>query len=395
LEADSYGTFCVYTDAKSAGSWNGGLTVYKVREMAAPDALDANVSASFGKFSGFDYAIYYPFSAPRRGVAVVSVNTNAINLEGEVAAWVRLYDGSPGDGSGLRGKLNFYDSEGGVVAEKTVAIPDGGRFDYSGHGVLGQRAIGTAVFVPQAANQDYFIEASRYHYEDEIQSGVARFFTAYAIPVLASTSANVSGRILSVGQQIGIVEMMNSRASKDSAQFILFSSAGTGLVSMDISLPENGARHLVLDAGALNISGQQATSFALQAAQGSLSAVTVVYSFNDGYEYAYAPALSVARYRVQWSEYNTYLGHSNRLVLSNAGDQRVENIKVQVFSRDGDVLQEVLTSLSARETNALVLDSLPADSYGAIRVESSSKEVAVRNEISKKGEYVLIFPGVG
>jgi hypothetical protein len=111
MEPDSYGTFCVYTDAEEQGAWSGGLAVYKRHEATR------RPREGFSASSEFDFALYYPFTAPRRGTSVVSLNTNAINAQGEVADWVRLTDGTPNDGVNLAGTLFFYNKTAGWKAQ--------------------------------------------------------------------------------------------------------------------------------------------------------------------------------------------------------------------------------------------------------------------------------------
>jgi hypothetical protein len=113
-----------------------------------------------------------------------------------------------------------------------------------------------------------------------------------------------------------------------------------------------------------------------------------------GYEYAYAPALAVSVGSVQFTEHNTFLGHKNKLVLSNSGDDDVNDVAVTVFNLDGTPLKVLTVNLAARATDVIDLSDLPENTYGAIKVDSgSSTNVVVRNEIYKEGEYVMIFPG--
>ncbi len=176
--------------------------------------------------------------------------------------------------------------------------------------------------------------------------------------------------LLATNQQVGIAEVVNPGTIRDRAKFNVFSSSGSGMMSMNVNLPSRGARHLIVNPAGLNFSSGPVSSFGLSGSSGALSAVSVVYFFDSGYEYAYAPPVGVYSAKTQWTEYNTYLGQENQLVLSNSGDLKVKQISITIFSLDGAVAQKLETSLLARATSAFDLSLLPVDTYGAIKVES-------------------------
>jgi hypothetical protein len=208
---------------------------------------------------------------------------------------------------------------------------------------------------------------------------------------MASSGSEATGRVVSGDNQLAIVEMMNVGDTQMDASFSTYGGSGLSVMSTGVSIPAKGARHWVLDTA----SSSAASSFGLSPANSVLSAVTLVYSMGTaGYEYAYAPALAVSVGSVQFTEHNTFLGHQNKLVLSNSSDVDVNGVAVTVFDLDGSVLKVLTVDLAARATEVIELNDLPLNTYGAIKVDSgSSTDVVVRNEIYKEGEYVLIFAG--
>ena len=179
LVVDTYGTVCVSViDREEQGLWRGGVTLYKA------DQRDGE--ASFGDRS--DFALYYPFTNPRTGRFTQPLNTFHLGVPSSatIANWVRITDAEPGDGERLQGELRYFDENGKTTHVDIVDLPDGGRFDFSGHegiaGVDNIDAIGMVRFTPDVKSDGtaakYYFSLGRYYY-DCIGASCNNFFTAF------------------------------------------------------------------------------------------------------------------------------------------------------------------------------------------------------------------------
>ena len=146
LEPDTYGTVCVTVDTEERGAWSGGVSLYKADERDGEQAFGAAV----------DFVLYYPFTNPRTGSYTLPLNTFHLGVrqDGTIANWIRITDAEPGDGERLRGELLYFDEQGKLIKSDQVDLPDGGRFDFSGHeglaGIENVDAVGMARFVPES-----------------------------------------------------------------------------------------------------------------------------------------------------------------------------------------------------------------------------------------------------
>ncbi len=385
LQPDTYGTLCVFTDATTNGAWNGGITLYKLRFPDHPFSVNET----------FDFALYYPFTNPRRDISSVSINTNTLGTNpqgaGTVANWLRVIDAQPGDNKGIKGSLFYYNGAGKVVAIDTVSIPDGGRFDYGAHEKIGRAAVGLAEFVPTSTTQEYYLETTRYFYEGV---GATRntFYTAFPVPVRSLTGEILKGTALSRPNELSVIEVVNGNNQSINSRLRVFDVTGAQLISQNLQVPRKGSIHKIVKD---NVSAQATPGLAqIDGPPESVSALSLIYGFGSQGEllYGYAPSFGESAGTVQFTEFNSFIGHRNELEIMNPLTQTVE-VNVTLLNRDQSVINSFKTSLAPKTTKRFSL-TLPVDTYGTILVDSGAVSgLIVRNEVIKPGQYILPFPG--
>lgn len=385
LQPDTYGTVCVTADTQLSGAWSGGLTLYKPH---FPDG----VNPPAGPVSEYDFALYYPFENPQRSVSALTLNSNAPGTDGFglVANWVRLTDGKPNDGQPLRGRIRYYDANGVLVGEEAVDLPDGGRFDYPGHERIGKGAVGLAEFLPESPQSEFYFEVSRY-FHTGVGAASKNFYTAFTIPRRPLTGAAVTARTPVKANEVSIIELVNGSDRPISASVRLFGAGGAAAGNEFAFLPAKGSYHRIL----LDISGGATVETAeVSGPPEAVAATTLSYVFDSkgGLQYAYAQPFAESAGAIQFTEFNSFIGHKSLLDLSNSLDEQLL-VGVRVMSSDNDLLSQLSTTLQPRGNATLDL-GVPADTYGTVIVDSGGKIGAIPvARVLQPGQYVLSFPG--
>lgn len=394
LEPDTYGTVCVTMDTQAQGAWSGGVTLYK------SNTRDGD--PSFG--SDFDFVLYYPFANPRTGAYTLPLNTFHLGVrrDGTIANWIRITDADIDDGAGLRGALQYFDEQGKRIGTVQVNLPNGGRFDFSGHeGLAGPDnvdAVGMARFVPEDKQDGtaarYYISLGRYYYQC-VGASCNDFYSAFIMPYRPSTAATVSGGVSTINGEISVIELNNTSGGDSRVLVKSYSKAGLSLGTTEVSIPGRATRHTIMnkvgEAGFLenNTVGSAST----ESLTSSVSAVSLFYKLNkDGVlEYAYAAPLVSAPGVVQLSEFNSFIGNKNTAELYNSTDSE---ISLQLSANDAlnNLVLTLNITLPPKGTKRTEL-ILPQDTYGTLTLQSSQDGVVFRNYVTREGEYVISFPG--
>ena len=389
-EADTYGTVCVYTDAEDPGSWSGALTVYKSR--FTDDSLDAEGMPTAIQGT-FDYALHYPFQNPRTGVSVSNLNTNTLGTTGDndVASWVRVTDAKPDDGMGLTGTIYYSAFTGEELGSHEVNLPDGGRFDFPAHEIIGQKAVGAARFVPTDSSAPYYFESSRYFYEASVQLQ-ANFWTAFVVPNPKPTGAKITGRVSNLASELSIIESLNATDQDTTANITIFGFDGVETFSQSGFITGNGALHTVINdqmlpAGTI---GSAQISGALE----SLSSVSLVYRFDalGILTYAYAPPFLESAGKTQVFDWNSFLNQKNTVEIFNTSDTRITGV-LEVIDYLNNTISVRDVDLEARAATSFVLDELPVDSYGTLLLSVDSIGIVGQNSIERENEYKYVTVG--
>jgi hypothetical protein len=391
LEQDSYGSLCILTDAVRDGAWSGGVTLYKLKNIETGEN-------AFSDSGQFDFALYYPFVNPKTGISTVSLNTNSLGTAGTgtVANWIRITDGNPENTTPLRGRLSFYSQTGTFIQTILVDIPNGGRFDYAGHAILGENAVGLVIFTPAQLSSSYFIETTRYLYEGTGASS-NNFHTAFTIPDRPATIEPISGFAELLPNQITITETVNVNPAAGRFSFSYLNSSGASILSPpEVVLPPRSSYHSIIfgslfDASTLsdNLAISQASSI-----DSPISSISVNYIFGKDSEllYGFAPPLIQSAGKSQITEFNSFLGQKNRLFLFNSTNSEI-TASITIFDTVGTIISQFDRKLSPRTSLREELQ-VPIDQYGIILVDSGNAfGLVVRNEVEKDGEFSLPFIG--
>ena len=397
LEKDTYGTVCVKVDAVQNGAWAGGVTIYKPDERTGSPA-------PFGQ--SFDFALYHPFTNPRLGQYTQPLNTYHLGVDrlSTVANWISITDGAPGDGQPLTGELIYFDQEGDVASASQIAIPDSGRFDFSGHeGIAGSAngdAVGMVRFLPNASANGtaakYYIVVARYFYEC-LGASCPNFHTAFVVPQRPASTVETSNSISTAKDALSIVELNNTVGTETiNTHLVMYNETGAAARDLQVPLPPLGTRHILVNQAAGEVNGLAANSVGsavVTPGGGSVSALSMFYKLDKGGKllYAFAAPFMKPVGVVQQSEFNSFLNQTNESEFFNPSDAAVL-VAFRVLDYLNAPLSEQEFSLPAKATNRVVL-GLPPDTYGTVIVQSTGNDILYRNFITKADDYTLTFGG--
>lgn len=389
LLPDSIGTVCIETNAGGDGGWTGGITIYK------PDTRTG--TSAFGE--GFDFAAYYPFLNPTIGMTTTPLNTFHLGTDPSalVANWISIIDATANDGKGVTGELRVFDSTGAVKKVIPVSIPDGGRSDFAGHealsGVENIDAIGLAQFV-SSGNTGYYLTLTRYFY-DCPGASCTNFLTAFNIPRRPGSQQVVSASVSTNDGEIAVIELNNLTDTKSLTKVSVFAETGASAGEQTLSVDPKGTTHLIVNtAGSQGFLAANEVGAAKVATQsGSLSALSIFYKLKDGIlQYAYAAPFVESPGAAQLSEFNTFIGHTNRTELYNSSSSSIA-VTLDFFDFLGQRIYSETLTLKPSESRRLASLPLPVDSYGTFTVQADVSGIAVRNYVSRPGEYTLPYLG--
>jgi len=410
LQPDTYGTVCVSVDTEERGAWEGGVTLYKLKGDGGVLGHET------------DFVLYYPFRNAQLGEASLPINTFHLGVRDDstVANWVRITDLFQ-DGELLKGTINYYDPEGILVHTDYINmnlddpnpetrgqyVPDGGRFDFSGHeGLNGNEfngnRIGIARFIPETKSDGtenpYIIALGRYYYNC-LAATCTDFYSAFIMPERPATGLGISGGISTKDGEIVVLESSNFDAEVEAAvNLSAFGQAGASAANVNIKLPLLGTRHTIVNQGpdgtgifADDIIGSgTATS-----TTGMSSTVSIFYKLDEKgeLEYAYGVPFAQPTANMLISQFNSFIENINEIELVNTLS---EPITVTLVARDdvNNVIEgtNMEITLAPRETQRITLD-LPADTLGSIVAEGDKVGFSLVNFVGRAGEYKIPFRG--
>ena len=395
LTADSYGTVCITMNTDIIGAWSGGVTLYKSNFR--------NGEPVFG--TDFDFVLYYPFTNGRTGEYTLPLNTFHLGVrrDATVANWIRISDAIKGDGHGLSGVLEYIDASGVVKQAVPVNLPDGGRFDYAGHvGLSGpdnHDAIGMARFKPalNSANEvvKYYISVGRYFYEC-VGASCNNFYTALVIPNRPATSVEIYGGISTMNNELSVVEFNNPLSGNSKITLDGYHANGVLAGVNELNVPTLSTRHALINrfGGTGILDNGEVGSAAVFAEQGMVSAISMFYQLNQFgiLQYAYSAPMTGSPGLTQLSEYNSFIGNKNTAEFHNSSNSPM-TVKIQANDAQNNLVFQKEFVLPAKATIRELL-TLPANTYGTLRITADAQGLVFRNYVSRPGEYVLAFPGL-
>jgi len=393
LAPNTLGNVCVTANA-AAGSWTGGLAIYKPDERLG--------KRNFG--DAFDFALYYPFLNPSSGRTSVPINTFHLGTlaSNTVANWISISD-AVRDGAGLGGVLRFYNAAGVLIGEQEVAIPDGGRADFSAHdGLVGPsnfNAVGLAEFSPDASSggnpAKYYLNLTRYFYDcNGGGANCTNFHTAFNIPFRPSISTETFGAAATENGEISILELINSGETPVSTDIDVFSSNGVTSGSILRGVPSRGNFNLILNrAGATGyFSDNEFGAVSVNPRDGALQALSLFYKLDSSgtIEYAYAAPFNATPGEVLIASFNSFISHQNSTQITNITNQ-TQNYNLVFTDSEGNELFRTARSLSPKASTRFNQIMLDENRYGTLRLESSNNAFVMRNYTSRESSYVLPF----
>ncbi len=387
LTADMYGTVCVSTDAKQAGAWTGGISLYK------PNMRQAQ--------SGFDFALNYPLMNPRTGIYSMPLNTFHLGTAktAVVANWISIADGTPGDKKGLSGKLYYYNAQGKLVHTDTVSLSDGGRYDFSGHDALaGPKnvdAVGMATFVPTVKNNiqpKYYITNTRYFY-DCVGASCPNFLTAFPMPYRPPTQNKMVGGVSTMNDELSIVELNNVAESAVSVNLNIYDPAGKKIGKQTVNVSPRATRHVIMNKVGNSgfLASSKVGSVEVSTPQGVISATTLFYKLNgtNVLQYGYAAPAVGSPGQAQVSEFNSFIGHVNRVEVYNSTNSQV-TAELDLLNYTGAHISGQTFTLPPHGTKEFALN-VGKDTYGTLIIQGEG--VVFRNYVTSPGTYILPFLG--
>ena len=394
LALDTYGTVCVSVDTDLLGAWSGGVSLYK------PDMR--NGVSQFGE--GFDFVLRYPFTNPLSGSYTLPLNTFHLGVRSDatVANWIRITDAEDGDNERLKGSLHYFDQNGKLINTVAVDLPDGGRFDFSGHegiaGLENRDAVGMARFVPNqkidGSEAKYYISLGRYYYQC-FGATCNDFYTAFIVPHRPATSIITNGGVSTVNGEISIVEMNNIGEEAANAELLAWNSSGSLAGESQEVVSPFATKHVIVNqVGETGfLAANSVGTASVQPQSGLLSAVSIFYklSASGELEYAYSAPFVSSPAVTQLSEYNSFIGHRNHAEIYNSSDEEIQVELVANDFKNETVLTRNLV-LGPKATERFELE-LPENTFGTIAIQTSAEGIVFRNYVSRDKEYVLPFIG--
>ncbi len=393
LLPNSYGTVCVSTDATAPGGWTGGITIYRLAH-----------GNQWGE--SFDYALNYPFTNPQKGKISFPLNTFHLGTDPRalVTNWISITDATKGDEKGLRGKINYYDQRGDLIASEQVSLPDGGRFDYPAHKRLApnnENAIGLAQFLPTSAAEEapptYYATLTRYFFQCP-PTQCADFRTAFVVPARPPMTENLLGGVSTMNGELSVLELNNFSSVNAEAQVKVYNANGGEAGQSRLTLPPLSSNHLIINRSSNAQSGYLAPnavgSAVISAESGQVSATALFYKLDSSGRllYGYPAPLSGKAGLNVISQFNTYIEHQNVVEVQNASP---EILTSSIMARDtrGAVLYNSPLQLAPWSAKRFVLP-LPPDIYGTVTASSDKNGASVRIYTIRNDEYVLPLIGL-
>jgi len=346
---------------------------------ANPGDVDGRMVHYLPRNGSFDFAFAMPFSNGLPGPQFMPFNTfqpsiNPADVNNVVANWIQITNN---ENSTQSGRLIFYAQNGSVLASQTVTLAAGGRGDYSGH-QFGRNLVGMVEWRPSNATAKFLARNVRYLYDNP--NVINTFDSAFQIEGIKGSGAALSVAMDTRGAS-SILEIGNALNERTQVSVRLFDGAGVLVETFNLTLNPYASQHLIMDevlpndVGRAEIKGSK---------RGSVVAVAMQYGRNPqlGIDYLYGTHAKEPFGTTLNGSYNSYLGQSCRLYLSNTSDRFVK-ATVSVIRQDGTVVLDRLDNFIApfgvSTTFSCAADS--ADNYGVIKVELDNPDSVVAEAV--------------
>jgi hypothetical protein len=254
-----------------------------------------------------------------------------------------------------------------------------------------------ARFIPalkaNGENPLYYLTSGRYFYDCPRTDFLCDdHLTAFTMPYRPATTNPILGGV-STKDGLSIIEMSNIGVLPVNARIAINVADGVSAGNSNLSVPGLATRHLIM-----NRSGSQGfladntvASAVVNSAPGYLSSLSLFYKVENGrLQYGFAAPFAGPPGEAQLSEFNSFLGHSNRSELYNFTSQPIES-SMAIVNFDGTLLSTQNFTIPAHGTQEYVLP-VPADTYGSLIIQSNRRGLVFRNYVSGD-QYVMPFIG--
>ncbi|MCB0345840.1 MAG: fibronectin type III domain-containing protein [Bdellovibrionales bacterium] len=374
LAPNSYGRACATHDGEP-GDLGGRAVLY----------------APIVGHSLFHFAYPIPFKNGTVGPQYIPYNTynpsfHPADQENLVANWIQITNvGS----AYAAGSLVFYDMLGNVIRTERIGVGAGVRRDVSAHAV-GRQRVGYAEWEPDGS-EPFVISNVRYVYDNP--TGVINSFdTATHMPALIG-----SGRKLvapaDTTNGMSVLEVSNVSSAPITVNGAIHASDGTLRSNVSIRLGSHETRHVILDE---ILAREPGTIWVRSNARASLIADVMQYDReSDGsLNYMYGTEARESTYAAARGSYNTYIGHSSKIVLSNTSSAP-QTVSISAVRSDGSTVisgEEVIVPPLGSRTVA-VNDYEAEDNYGVATIQGfSSGSITGWILRVNPGQYVVPVP---
>jgi hypothetical protein len=345
--ANSYGKVCSSHNGR-AGDLDGRMVYYK----AGRDGVT------------MDFAFAMPLSGGRTGEQYVPFNTFQPSFAAEdsanwIANWIQLTNLSD---KPVSGRLTFYNMDGSVLGASNITLAAGARADRPGH-VFGPMLVGYVAWIPNDLTIPVAMRNVRYLYDNA--RGANSFDTAFQVEALAGSGHDL---VTPLDRTTGsaILEVSNVSSSSSSTKIRIFDAEGMLKKELLINLPAHSSRHIITDE--FIPVGSRGVAVVKGAAESTIAvAMTYGRKANGGTAYLYGTAAVEAAGVELRGTYNTFLGQTSRLVITNPGET-VEKVSITLTRSNG-------TELAGGGVQGIVLgEQFDIPPHGMVAIDLSEFE---------------------
>lgn len=361
LQSDTVGTVCLVSESVEL---QGALSLY------APSDIEGQ----------FKFALRYPLQAPQAGSATLAINTFNL-LPGLPGAfnWVRIIDGSAGDGEGLSGLLSFYNESGQRIASRQISLPDSGRIDIAGHEFLATNSYGLVSFEADDGAAEFFFEVSRYF--PDLNGGINSAVNFYP----QVSDKKVASYNTSAGESVSeVVEIVNYGEVGASVLIIQRNPDGQTFSKEKVYVEAMGSFHYIVQRSAeTRLASASPTSLdafdalSLLESSGSIVLVTdsegvksrmVSYAYDEGGFFGSAAKFSKEENQDYVMEFNTFLEQSNCVSAYNPNTHPI-SVSVEIRDAGGEEIGREILEIPAKGSGSFPIE-VSSDRYGTVTLKS-------------------------
>lgn len=363
FKPDSFGLVCSKHDGLRYEDMQVRMLIYRLNPIAP--ASDLN----------FQFA-YAAEPSARKGSQYVFFNTFQPSLapgdeQNMVANWIQVSNPvRPASGQEdlvYGGVLIFYDIDGQFLKEELVAIPAGGRRDFSGHSVGSSRA-GIVEFRPVDQQALFQIGNVRYVYDNPDMEN--SFETAFQLE--GSVGKNDLLAVpLDTRNASAIIEIGNVHPEEKSLVIVkIYDESGQLLDTYNLTLNPFASHHIITDPnlagrrGIATIEGRNIVAAAMQYARRPDASIHYMYGVS---------ARTVGDELVLRGSYNTYLSQDSEVWIANLAKDSLVNMSINRLDGtavlNGKQINVPRNGLSVQRVN----DHEVSDNYGIVTLQGKGK----------------------